>query len=156
MTVEDRPLQGENVLVVAIDNPHLCLGRRICQMARRLTEWVRADRLMICGNMSSELRMDRPSVDVVPIRHHGPLEDETDFIMSFESFGDVELLKQINALPKVVNVAVDGNKLTVTCDKDLREDISKVIAKAAIIMTGMDIKQDALEEIYLKYFKEEE
>ena len=67
-----------------------------------------------------------------------------------------QLIGSIRKMDKVLNVAVDGNKITVTCDKDLREDISRVIAREGIIMTGMDIKQDALEEIYLKYFKEEE
>jgi len=67
-----------------------------------------------------------------------------------------ELVNSIRKINGVVNVAVDGNKLTITCEKDLRKDISMVIAKAAIIMTGMDIKQDALEEIYLRYFKEKE
>jgi len=67
-----------------------------------------------------------------------------------------KLVGDIRKMDKVLNVAVDQNKLTVTCDKDLREEISKVIAKEGIIMTGMDIKQDALEEIYLRYFKEEE
>jgi len=67
-----------------------------------------------------------------------------------------KLVGDIRKMDKVLNVAVDDNKLTVTCDKDLREEISKVIAKEGILMTGMDIKQDALEEIYLRYFKEEE
>jgi ABC-2 type transport system ATP-binding protein len=67
-----------------------------------------------------------------------------------------ELLTKIKKLPKVLNVAVDGQKMTVSSDKDLREEISKIIAHAGIIMTRMDMKQDALEEIYLRYFKEEE
>ncbi len=66
------------------------------------------------------------------------------------------LVADIKKIPKVLDIAVDGLKLTVSSDNDLREDISKIIAKAAIIMTKMDIKQDALEEIYLRYFKEEE
>ena len=65
------------------------------------------------------------------------------------------LVADIKKIPKVLDITVDGLKLTVSCDKDLREDISKVIAKAAVIMTKMDMKQDALEEIYLRYFKEE-
>ncbi len=67
-----------------------------------------------------------------------------------------EIITAIKGLPKVLDVKVDKNMLTVTCDKDLREDISKIIASAAIIMTRMEMKQDALEEIYLRYFKEEE
>jgi ABC-2 type transport system ATP-binding protein len=67
-----------------------------------------------------------------------------------------ELIKKIKKLPKVLDVAVSGQTVTVASDKDLREDISKIIAHAGIIMTRMDMKQDALEEIYLRYFKEEE
>lgn len=67
-----------------------------------------------------------------------------------------ELIADIKKLPKILGVTVDGEKITVTCDKDIREDISKIIAHAGIIMTRMELKQDALEEIYLRYFKEEE
>jgi len=67
-----------------------------------------------------------------------------------------ELIADIKKIPKVLDIAVDGQKLTISCDTDLREAVSKVIAQAAIIMTKMDMKQDALEEIYLRYFKEEE
>ena len=67
-----------------------------------------------------------------------------------------ELINAIKGLPKVLDVKVDKNMITVICDRDLREDISKIIASAAIIMTRMEMKQDALEEIYLRYFKEEE
>jgi ABC-2 type transport system ATP-binding protein len=65
------------------------------------------------------------------------------------------LVADIRKIDRVLNIAVNKNKITVTCDEDLRQEISTVIAKAGIIMTGMDIKQDALEEIYLRYFKEE-
>jgi ABC-2 type transport system ATP-binding protein len=67
-----------------------------------------------------------------------------------------ELIAKIKSLPGIISVGVDGSRLSVVCNEDLREDISRTIAKEAIIMTGMDIKQDALEEIYLRYFKEEE
>jgi ABC-2 type transport system ATP-binding protein len=66
------------------------------------------------------------------------------------------LVSDIRKIDRVLSVAADGNKLTITCDDDLRQEISTVIAKEGIIMTGMDLKQDALEEIYLRYFKEEE
>lgn len=67
-----------------------------------------------------------------------------------------KLIADIKKVPKVLDISVNGLKLTVSCDIDLREDISKVIAHAGIIMTRMELKQDALEEIYLRYFKEEE
>jgi ABC-2 type transport system ATP-binding protein len=66
------------------------------------------------------------------------------------------LVADIRKIDRVLSVAVNKNKITVTCDDDLRQEVSTVIAKEGIIMTGMDIKQDALEEIYLRYFKEEE
>jgi ABC-2 type transport system ATP-binding protein len=66
------------------------------------------------------------------------------------------LVADIRKIDRVLNVTVNGNKITVTCDDDLRQEVSTVIAREGIIMTGMDIKQDALEEIYLRYFKEEE
>ncbi len=67
-----------------------------------------------------------------------------------------EIIAAIKDLPSVLDVKVEKNMITVICDKDLREDISKIIASAAIIMTRMEMKQDALEEIYLRYFKKEE
>jgi len=67
-----------------------------------------------------------------------------------------KLISAIKKIDKVINVTVVENRITVTCDKDLRSEISTIIAREAIIMTGMDIKQDALEEIYLRYFKEQE
>lgn len=66
------------------------------------------------------------------------------------------LIAKIKKLKKIVSLVREGNKLTVVCDEDLRKEISKLIASAAIIMTQMNIKQDALEEIYLRYFKKEE
>jgi ABC-2 type transport system ATP-binding protein len=66
------------------------------------------------------------------------------------------LVADIRKIDRVLSVAVNGNKITVTCDDDLRQEVSTVIAREGIIMTGMDIKQDALEEIYLRYFKEGE
>jgi hypothetical protein len=55
----------------------------------------------------------------------------------------------------VVNVNKVDNQLQVVCDKDIRQDISRLITNEGILMTRMNMKQDALEEIYLKYFKEE-
>ena len=66
------------------------------------------------------------------------------------------LIDKIKKLKKFVNLSREGNHLSVVCDTDLREEISKIIAHAGIIMTQMNIKQDALEEIYLRYFRKEE
>jgi len=66
-----------------------------------------------------------------------------------------EIIEKLKKLDKVVNVNKVDNQLQVVCDKDIRQDISRLIANEGILMTRMNIKQDALEEIYLKYFKEE-
>jgi len=66
-----------------------------------------------------------------------------------------EIIEKLKKLDKVVNVNKVDNQLQVVCDKDIRQDISRLIANEGILMTRMNMKQDALEEIYLKYFKEE-
>jgi ABC-2 type transport system ATP-binding protein len=66
-----------------------------------------------------------------------------------------EIIEKLKKLDKVVSVIQTDKKLQIVCDKDIRQDISRLIAGEGILMTRMDMKQDALEEIYLKYFKEE-
>lgn len=66
-----------------------------------------------------------------------------------------EIIEKLKKLDKVVNVTSSDNKLQVICDKDIRQNISRLITDEGILLTRMDMKQDALEEIYLKYFKEE-
>lgn len=66
-----------------------------------------------------------------------------------------EIIEKLKKLDKVVNVNLTGNQIQIVCDKDIRQDISRLISAEGILMTRMDMKQDALEEIYLKYFKEE-
>jgi ABC-2 type transport system ATP-binding protein len=66
-----------------------------------------------------------------------------------------EIIEKFKKLDKVVNVIRTDNQIQIICDKDIRQDISRLIAAEGILMTRMDMKQDALEEIYLKYFKEE-
>ncbi|MDD5623073.1 MAG: ABC transporter ATP-binding protein [Actinomycetota bacterium] len=66
-----------------------------------------------------------------------------------------KIIEKLKKLDKVVNVIRNDNKIQIVCDKDIRQDISRLISAEGILMTRMDMKQDALEEIYLKYFKEE-
>lgn len=66
-----------------------------------------------------------------------------------------EIIEKLKKLDKVVNVIRTDNQIQIVCDRDIRQDISRLIATEGILMTRMDMKQDALEEIYLKYFKEE-
>jgi len=66
-----------------------------------------------------------------------------------------EIIEKLKKLDKVVSVTRTDNQLQIVCDKDIRQDISRLITDEGILLTRMDMKQDALEEIYLKYFKEE-
>jgi ABC-2 type transport system ATP-binding protein len=66
-----------------------------------------------------------------------------------------EIIEKINQMDKVVSITRNKNQLKIVCDKDIRQDISRIISDKGILLTRMDMKQDALEEIYLKYFKEE-
>ncbi len=66
-----------------------------------------------------------------------------------------EIIEKFKKLDKVVNVIRTDNQIQIVCDKDIRQEISRLISAEGILMTRMDMKQDALEEIYLKYFKEE-
>ncbi len=66
-----------------------------------------------------------------------------------------KLIGKIKKIDKVVDVIRTKNQLQIVCDKDVRQDISRMVTGEGVLMTRIDIKQDALEEIYLKYFKEE-
>jgi len=64
-------------------------------------------------------------------------------------------VEKIKKLDKVVDVEKTGKHINVICNGDVRQDISRIIAAEGVLMTRMEMKQDALEEIYLRYFKEE-
>ncbi len=66
-----------------------------------------------------------------------------------------EVLNKLKNMDKVISVNQRESVIEVICDKDLRREISKLITDSGVILTRMNIKDYALEEIYLKYFKEE-
>jgi len=66
-----------------------------------------------------------------------------------------DLNEKLKKLDKVASVIQTDNKFTIICDKDIRHEISRLISDEGILLTRIDMKEDALEEIYLKYFKEE-
>ena len=66
-----------------------------------------------------------------------------------------EALDKLKNMDKVISVNQNKGIIEVICDKDLRREISKLITDSGLILTRMNIKDYALEEIYLKYFKEE-
>ena len=65
-----------------------------------------------------------------------------------------DIIEKLKNIDKVKNINQDGNMIEIACDKDIRSEISKIIANSGLLMTKMNIKDYALEEIYLNYFKE--
>lgn len=47
-----------------------------------------------------------------------------------------------------------GNTLTITCSEDLRAQLARAIVDGGGLVVRMDVQKHALEDIYLKYFKE--
>lgn len=67
-----------------------------------------------------------------------------------------EIAEKIKGLDEVISVEQKENTIQITSNKDLRAEISKIISKTDdALLTKMNIKEYALDEIYLKYFKEE-
>ena len=63
----------------------------------------------------------------------------------------IDSVKRINGVLKVQQSA---DTLLVTCSQDLRPQIAKAIVEADGLLTEMKIQSYALEDIYLKYFRE--
>lgn len=65
-----------------------------------------------------------------------------------------EIVSAIKATSGVVKVERSGDVLNITCNEDLRRQISRVIQDKGGLVTQMKLRTLALEDIYLKYFKE--
>jgi len=63
----------------------------------------------------------------------------------------VKLLKNIKG---VTNVESSGDLLLVSCEKDLRRQIAKVVADCDSLLVQMKIEEYGLEDVYMKYFRE--
>lgn len=61
-------------------------------------------------------------------------------------------LKKIKGVTKIEKP--QDTILLVTCEQDLRSQVSKIIVEHDSMLTGMKIEEYGLEEIYLKYFRE--
>jgi ABC-2 type transport system ATP-binding protein len=66
-----------------------------------------------------------------------------------------EILQAIQAIKGVLSVDRQGeDSLNISCSEDLRRQISRVITDKGGLVTQMKVQGYALEDIYLKYFKE--
>jgi ABC-2 type transport system ATP-binding protein len=64
-----------------------------------------------------------------------------------------ELLEAIRAVPGVISIERHDNTVLITCNEDLRRQISKVISDNNGLITQMKLQSFALEEIYMKILK---
>jgi ABC-2 type transport system ATP-binding protein len=65
-----------------------------------------------------------------------------------------DMISAIKAIKGVLRVDRHEDILTISCTVDLRREISKVISDKNGLITQMKLQSYALEDIYLKYFKE--
>jgi len=65
-----------------------------------------------------------------------------------------ELIDSIKHVAGVMEVQSSGNSLLISCAKDLRGQIAKVIVDSGSLLVGMKIEEYSLERIYKKYSKE--
>jgi ABC-2 type transport system ATP-binding protein len=64
------------------------------------------------------------------------------------------LVNQIEQINGVLKVEHTDSTLSISCEEDLRPQISKKIIECESLLSGMKIEEYELEEIYLKYFNE--
>jgi ABC-2 type transport system ATP-binding protein len=66
-----------------------------------------------------------------------------------------KLVKAIKSIKGVNNVETSGDMLLITCDKDLRPQISRAIVDSDCLLVQMKIEQYVLDDVYMKYFREQ-
>jgi ABC-2 type transport system ATP-binding protein len=66
-----------------------------------------------------------------------------------------ELIDVIQGIKGVLNVNAQENILLVSTDADLRAEISKAVVQNNFPLTQMKIQEFSLDDIYMKYFREE-
>jgi ABC-2 type transport system ATP-binding protein len=64
-----------------------------------------------------------------------------------------ELIEGIRNVPGVISLERKENTLLISCNEDLRREISKVIAEKNGLITQMKLQSFALEDIYMKIVK---
>ena len=66
-----------------------------------------------------------------------------------------KLVKSIKSIKGVNNAETSGDMLLITCDKDLRPQISRAIVDSDCLLVQMKIEQYVLDDVYMKYFSEQ-
>ncbi len=64
------------------------------------------------------------------------------------------LVNAIERVQGVGNVEVNGDRLLISCDEDIRAQIARVIIDSESLLVQMKIEEYSLDDIYLRYFRE--
>jgi ABC-2 type transport system ATP-binding protein len=124
----------ENHMTIVMSSHQLNQVERICSRVGIMAK----GKLVVEGNLSQLSKKTGGGV-VVEVQ----LSDITD-----------DLINSLKALKGVLKLERTGDTLMITCAEDLRRQISKVIQDKGGLVTQMKLHTMALEDIYLKYFKE--
>jgi ABC-2 type transport system ATP-binding protein len=65
------------------------------------------------------------------------------------------LIDILNKVPGVRKVEAEGNLLLVNADSDLRAEIAKAVVQSNTPLIQMKIEEFSLDDVYMKYFKED-
>ncbi len=64
------------------------------------------------------------------------------------------LVNAIKGVKGVGSVEVNGDRLLISCDEDIRAQIARVIVDSESLLVQMKIEEYSLDDIYLRYFRE--
>jgi len=65
-----------------------------------------------------------------------------------------DIVEAVKKIKGVVNVERSGDSLLISCNEDMRPKIAKAIVDSDGLLVNMEIQSFALEDIYMKYFRE--
>lgn len=68
---------------------------------------------------------------------------------------DDEIIKLIRQIKSVTSVTVSSNSLLISCDRDLRSQIAKIIVGSGRSLIGIKVEEMSLEKIYKKFSRGE-
>jgi len=68
---------------------------------------------------------------------------------------DPSIIEKIKKIDTVVDVSEKDNVIEILSDEDVRPQVSRLVIDNNLLLIRMGIKDSSLEDIYLKYFKEE-
>jgi ABC-2 type transport system ATP-binding protein len=66
-----------------------------------------------------------------------------------------KLVKSIKNIKGVTNVESSGDLLRISCEKDLRPQIARAVIDSDCLLVQMKIEEYGLDDIYMKYFREQ-